>query len=62
MKREWEPFFVLCPRRIEGRWVWLSKAERAMACGGSGLGGDFWWIYRSADASSRVAQQKEMDE
>lgn len=25
-KTEWRPFFVLMPRRIEGRWTWFRTA------------------------------------
>jgi hypothetical protein len=43
---EYEEFFVLWPRNIEGRWTWLTLAQRALRAGGGGLGGDFWYIYK----------------
>jgi hypothetical protein len=43
---DWEPVFIWWPRKIDGRWIWMAKAERTMVCGGGGLGGSFWWIYR----------------
>lgn len=46
MSEEWETFFVWWPRRIDGRWIWLAKAERQSVCGGCALYGDYWWIYR----------------
>lgn len=45
----WEPFFVLWPRRIEGEWCWLSWQERRVSADyfGGYYGGNGWsYVYR----------------
>ena len=35
---EWEPFFCLWPRKIDGRWQWLQRAERRTVYVGGAMG------------------------
>ena len=48
---DWQSFRVIWPRRIDGRWRWLSLAERRTVYvgGAMGLCCDMWRMeYRSA--------------
>jgi hypothetical protein len=44
---KWEKFYLLWPRRVGGRWRWLSHVERCRQCGGCAFYGDCWWEYRT---------------
>lgn len=44
---EWERVFLLWPRKVDGRWRWLSHVERREYACGCSLYGDFDWEYRS---------------
>lgn len=35
---EWEEFCCLMPRRIDGRWHWMTKAQRRTVYVGGALG------------------------
>jgi hypothetical protein len=44
----WKGFRVLWPRRISGKWRWLSKQERRAVFSGCGLYGSVSYEYRAA--------------
>jgi hypothetical protein len=43
---DWAPVFLYWPRRIQGRWLWLTTVGRIRVCGGCSFYGEFWWEYR----------------
>lgn len=43
---EWTSVFLLIPRRIAGRWRWLSLVERREVCAGCAFYSDCSWEYR----------------
>jgi hypothetical protein len=44
---EWECVLLLWPRKVEGRWRWLSRVERRYFACGCSLYGDYQAEYRA---------------
>jgi hypothetical protein len=44
---EWERVFLLWPRKVDGRWRWLSTVERSDASWGCAFAVVHCWEYRS---------------
>jgi hypothetical protein len=47
LNSDWQPHYLLWPRKVDGRWRWLSYVQRRYVACGCALYGDFEPEYRT---------------